>query len=451
MLAVTGAESTVELHDPRSGKLLHVLRGHKNGVRALAFGPDGILLASGASNDMVRLWNAALGQDVAVFEAGLSAGVLANWLAFDPLGRYLAFNSQIWDLHSNALVSRLSFHEIDLCGQFLPDGSALLLGSQFGAVRHCALAEIDLARKAVQGVGQAKPVLGPVDVDVLKAIVPGGHLVTVWGITASPDGRWIATSSHDRTVKLWDAGTMNLVRTLTGHQNLVWCVAFSPDSQFLATGSETAHSGEIRLWEVATGKEIKRFEGHSQLVLSLAFHPTRPLLASSSQDGSVLLWDLSARKSLGLLHQFDQEVRSIAFRPDGRWLAAACHDHSVALWDWERSPTFPVPPDKILMGHTGAVWSVGFSADGHILASGSERGVIILWNGETFEKMTTLRGGTGQIRGISFSRDSRFLAGSAYFNPAIIWDLALLRRSLREMGLGDLMASRAETRTPRQD
>jgi sigma-B regulation protein RsbU (phosphoserine phosphatase) len=66
---------------------------------------------------------------------------------------------------------------------------------------------------------------------------------------------------------------------------------------------------------------------------------------------------------------------------------------------------------------------------------GSEQGVIILWDGDSFDHVVTLRGGTGQIHGLSFSHDGRLLAGAAYFAPTIVWDLAALRRSLAVMDL----------------
>ncbi len=455
VLALSGAEGDVALYAAESGRLLHTLRGHKGGVRALAFSPDGVLLASSAFGDTVRLWNVAKGAETLVLNASNNeARLLATWLAFDPKGRYLFFdNPQIWDLSSNKLVCVIrSGGPIFPCGQFLPDGSGVLFGTSSGSIQSCTLAEIDKERAAVQGPGQASPPVGPVGVDSVTAIVAGGHSGYVYGITPSPDGRWVATASHDQTVKLWDARTMKLVRTLTGHTDVVWGIAFSPDSKYLATGSELGQSGDVRLWEVASGREVCRFLGHKRQVVSLTFHPRLPLLASSSIDGSVCLWDVAARKPLGLLHQFDQPVYSLAFRPDGKWLIAACHDYRVALWNMEEAPTaLPAAPNRYLTGHTGPVWSVGFNSDGSNLATGSERGVIILWDGNTFDQVATLRSGVGQIRGISFSRDGYLLAGAAYYAPTIVWDLAILRRSLLDMGLGDLHASLAGTETPRQE
>jgi WD40 repeat protein len=237
-----------------------------------------------------------------------------------------------------------------------------------------------------------------------------------------------------RVLKLWDAQTLKLVRTLEGHRGVVWCLAFSPDSQTLASGSAGDKFGEVKVWDVTTGRQRHHFDGHAGLVTRLAFHPHWPWLASGANDGSVHLWDLAAGRSLGLLHQFAQSVHGLAFRPDG-WLAAACHGHRVALWELGEASSLPKPPDRLLTGHTGEVWGVGFSADGRYLASGGDGGVIILWDGDTFARVVTLRGGTAQIRGISFSHDGQLLADGAYGGPPIIWDLAHLHRSLQEMGL----------------
>ncbi len=431
-VACCGAGGTVEVRDPYSGQVSQTLRGPANGVSVLAFAPDGRSLAAADRNGTTRLWEVSTGQEQAVLEqreASISA------LAFSPQGRYLITGggNLVWDLRTKAAIA--NFFLRTCCCQFVDNGTAVLLGTQEGAVLSCTVAEIDRARAAAVGPGKEGILSGPVRIDPRTTLVPGGHIEAVWGIAASPDGRWLATASHDQTIKLWDARTMQLRRTLTGHGNIVWGIAFSPDSQYLASGSALPHAGEVKVWEVASGRQRYHFEGHSRLVTALAFHPCRPWLASGSLDGSVRLWDLAAGRPLGLLHQLDQAVYSLAYRPDGRWLAAACLDQRVALWDGNLSPTRPTPPEHRLTGHTAGVWSVRFSADGRYLASGSEQGIVILWDGDTFERRVTLRGGTGQIRGLCFSRDGELLAGACYYAPTIVWDLAQVRTTLQEMNL----------------
>jgi WD40 repeat protein len=273
--------------------------------------------------------------------------------------------------------------------------------------------------------------------DLRTEVISGGHdSGTIWGLAVSPNRRWLATGGHDGKVKLWDARTLRLVRTLTGFRGLAWCVAFSPDSKVVAAGSDS-----IRLWEVATGRQLHQFVGHQALVVSLAFHPNRPWLVSAADDGTVRLWDVLSGRPRGILFDFDEGVHGVAFRPDGRWLVAACHDRRAALWDMNATDLsllargVSIAPKRWLSGHAGAVRSVAFSADGRYLASGSEQGVIILWDGKTFDRLVTLRSGTGQIRCVCFSSGGELLAGAAYANRTIIWDLARLRRTLGELDL----------------
>ena len=319
LLAFSGPQGTVEICNVHTGKKLHSLHAHQRVVSALAFSPDGKVLASGAAGDPMRLWDTT--KEFAQRDLDNQPAELWRWITFDPQGRYLAACKEgtgwsgvyCWDLRSQppAPTGRIEVY----CGRFTADASAFLSADSRGSVQRWTMAEIEQAQ--AQAKGKAL-VAGSTFVTVqgrATTLVNGGHTRTVWGVAASPDGRWIATASHDRTVKLWDARTRKLVRTLEGHHELVWCVAFSPDSQYLASGSVEGSSGCVKVWEVATGREHRQFLGHQRLVFGVAFHPNGRLLASSSVDGSVCLWDVAGGKSLGLLHQFDRSVYSVRVSP----------------------------------------------------------------------------------------------------------------------------------------
>jgi WD40 repeat protein len=435
ILALGGGDGRVIIRDFPSGKIRHALAAHQSGVAALAISPDERQLVS-AAGDVVRFWSLESGRE----ESSLRSQTQTAWIAFPDKGPYLVIGSRfaaavVWDLRTKSAVAQL-YGMHDMCGQFTPDGSAILLGTASGTVRLCTMATVERDLKEARGKAET-PLRGPVRIDPMTIVVPRGHLDNVYGVAASGDGRWFATASHDRTVKLWDAHALQLVRTFE-HRDIFWCVAFSADSKYLAGGSR-----EIKVWEVATGRELGNLEGHRALVRGVAFHPSRPLLASCASDGSVRLWDLEAARLSPqkggrnvLLHQFKRPgVHNLAFHPDGHWLAVAWDDPSLALWDFTKVPEEPTPPARFLKGHTTPAQSVGFSADGRYLASGSDQGTMILWDGTTFDRITALRASTLQIRGISFSRDGALLAGAAYAAPTVVWDLVALRRTLGKMNL----------------
>jgi WD40 repeat protein len=246
-----------------------------------------------------------------------------------------------------------------------------------------------------------------------------GHSDAVYSIAVSPDGHILASTSADKTIRLWDLRThKQLGKPLTGHTNTVYNAEFSPDGRTLATASSDK---SIRLWDTQTHNQVgKPLRGHAGIVDGVAFSPDGRTLASASVDETIRLWDVRTHKQLGKLTGHTDAVSSVVFSPDGRMLASAGLDETVRLWD----PRTHKQLGGSLRGHTAPVENVVFSPDGRRLASVGDDDTVRLWDTRTHEPLgKPLRGHTRDVRGVAFSPDGRTLASASEDKTIRLWDV----------------------------
>ena len=150
------------------------------------------------------------------------------------------------------------------------------------------------------------------------------------GLAFSPDGRWLASTTPEFHVYLWDVRTHQPTKPLTGHTGEVFCVTFSRDGRRLASASLDR---TVRVWDVEKGDCQAILRGHTDDVFTAAFDPSGTLLATAGRDRSVWLWDLARGEEVARLPGHTSYIWSLAFSPDGATLASGSGDSTVRLWD----------------------------------------------------------------------------------------------------------------------
>jgi WD40 repeat protein len=142
----------------------------------------------------------------------------------------------------------------------------------------------------------------------------------------------LATGGEEEIVKVWDATTGKLRLTSKGrHEDCINALSFTPDGRWIASASADR---TIKLWEVDTGEEWRTLTGHVDKVNDITFNRDGRWLASASDDQTVRIWETPTGMLVRALNLDDSEgsVVSVAFSPDSRLLACAA-GKIVEVWD----------------------------------------------------------------------------------------------------------------------
>ena len=294
------------LTDPGSGML---------GVHAVAFSPDGQMLAAGDWNGSTYLWDTATGTQAAALADPDLAGAGVQSVAFSPDGQVLAIgdangSTYLWDVATGTRTAVLTEPAgSDQSVAFSPDG------------------------KMLASAGNSSTYLWDVATGTRTAALTCPQSTGVSSVAFSPDGQMLAAGGFNGRTCLWDVATRTRTAILTcPGRTGIQSVAFSPDGEMLATGDG---KGSTYLWDVATRTRTATLtDPGGRVAWSLAFSPDGQTLAVGDINDSTYLWDVATRTRITTLTDPQgKNVQGVAFSPDGTTLATGDANGSTYLWD----------------------------------------------------------------------------------------------------------------------
>jgi WD40 repeat protein len=285
-----------------------------------------------------------------------------------------------------------------------------------------------------------------------------GHKGAVTAVAVADQGRWIVSSGNDSTVRIWNAASGALIRTIELDDGSATAMAVDERRAL------TAHkSGMIVLWDLERAEKLAQFQSQDGPVTALAFMPEPNNFAATGQAGPAALFDvrippapvwtldghegsgplISAAASRGLLatagydrivrlwrtdtralgrsyRSFEGAVSAMQIAPGGRILAAASEDGLIRFWSTSSSRTL-----RSFKAHQGRVTALAFAPNDRVFASAGDDGLVKLWDARSSRPIRVLRGHAGAVRAVSFSPDGRRVFSAGDDGTVRIWTAAL--------------------------
>ena len=330
-----------------SGEQGPVLEGHAGEVLRLAWSPDSQRLCAGSSQGALRIWTVA----EKTFHELVGHQEAIKWLQFSPDGsRLAAFDKgltlTLWDWHHHKQLLHLESSE------------------ELESMLDCA----------------------------------------AW----SPDGRWLSTGDYGSRICLWRAEDGNPGPVLSnppsvpdGHGSTVTALAWHPDGRTIATAS---WNSSMHLWSIETGEPIQAFPQRLDRGTAVAWSTDGKRLAVGTCDRAIRLWNADSGLPEGILGRHEGSVRAVAWQPHRQRLASIGADSRLRLWDADsgrQEADVEIDADLLAMA---------WSPDGQCLATGDDRGLVRVHDGEDGTVVRSLNTQSATTFGLDWSPNGMLIA-----------------------------------------
>ena len=260
-----------------------------------------------------------------------------------------------------------------------------------------------------------------------------GHNKCVLSVACSPgDGAYIASGDTGGIVQVWEAFTGSTIVSYRGHTRFVRSVSWSSDGQYIASGGDYGDN-TVQVWQAFSGKQIYTHDCQYR-IFSVAWSPGYPAssfglanrIASSSFDGSVQVWQVSPtdriEHNLFSYHVHAGPVYALAWSPDGAQIVSGGHDATLRIWNVTGDSSLGVTGSTacIFSGHTRPIKAVAWSPGGNHIVSGGDDATVQIWEAATGTRVATYGGHASWVRALAWSPGGNYIV-SASGNSLHIW------------------------------
>ncbi|MBP0021629.1 MAG: serine/threonine protein kinase [Cyanobacteria bacterium SBLK] len=286
------------------------LKGHTSSVCALAFHPNGKILASGGADRVIRFWDADTGTSQFKVLKGHSSIITA--IVFQPQTNLIISCS--WDYRICFWNYEEELAEIEAHAGWI---------KTLAITRSSQLLASGSADKTVK--------LWDVNTRKLKQ--------TLWGcegeirsLVFNPKGNLLMGSGTDRVIRIWEIDRSRTRQILQGHTGAVNALVTSPSGRILFSSGEDR---TIKIWDLQQGKLQRELQGHTDSIETLAMNSEGNLLVSGGSDRIVRIWHPGTGQLLHELADHEAGIEAIAIAPDNRTIATASRDKTIKLWKYQ--------------------------------------------------------------------------------------------------------------------